>query len=225
MAIIKRKISFYRLSLEKKTLVEDKNTVKITLLSDEEIYETFTNIYKNAVELKKGKKAVDVDTSNGKYVVEIIEVKDKKAFLKIGKQNASNMVELRDQNTLETQAVPMSDTQLLELYTFCYIDFDTCIISYIGINGAPKISAIRGLFQSNNINCLVASIVTNDIIKTLVKKNIISKISLTVAVPSDEILSDNLGLSEKDFDMFFRKKGNFNRPSGMLCTKPKVSSI
>ena len=32
-------------------------------------------------------------------------------------------------------------------------------------------------------------------------------------------------LFEKDFDMFFRKKGNFNRPSGMLCTKPKVSSI
>ena len=32
-------------------------------------------------------------------------------------------------------------------------------------------------------------------------------------------------LFEKDFDMFFRNKGNFNRPSGMLCTKPKVSSI
>lgn len=32
-------------------------------------------------------------------------------------------------------------------------------------------------------------------------------------------------LFEKDFDMFFRNKGNFNRPSGMLCTKPNVSSI
>ena len=31
-------------------------------------------------------------------------------------------------------------------------------------------------------------------------------------------------LFEKDFDMFFRKKGNFNRPSDMLCTKPNVSS-
>ena len=47
---------------------------------------------------------------------------------------------------------------------------------------------------------------------------VLEKIAAALEVPIQELF-------EKDFDMFFRKKGNFNRPSGMLCTKPKVSSI
>ena len=43
------------------------------------------------------------------------------------------------------------------------------------------------------------------------------------AVP-DSILVICQEFFEKDFDMFFRKKGNFNRPSAEIPQKPNVSS-
>ncbi|WP_444659097.1 hypothetical protein ACRQV7_00825 [Caproiciproducens sp. R2] len=205
MANQKRKVSFYYLSLEKQTFIKERNTTQIMPLSNEEIEEYFKKIYdKKMLELENGNKAVDVDTTYSNYVIEIIEYTDHLAFAKIGQQNYANTVALRDKNTLETEDVPMSATQLLELYTFCLIDFETGIVSYIGINGAPRISAVRGLFDKflheENVYAKLAAIMTNDILQTLVQKNIISKLSLTVAVPNDEVLSDTIGLSSNDFD-------------------------
>lgn len=105
-------------------------------------------------------------------------------------QNLQTQLQLRDRTTLETENVPMKENQLLELYTFCLIDFETGIVSYIGINGAPKISAVRNLFeqgvkQEEKVSVHLAAIMTNDILQVLVKKQIISKLSVTVAVPED----------------------------------------
>ena len=129
---------------------------------------------------------------------------DDRAFLKIGQQNPSNTVALRDRTTLETENVPMRESQLLELYTFCLIDFESGIVSYIGINGAPKISAVRNLFDQTlepgeNTSAHLAAIMTDDILQVLVRKHIISKVSVTVAVPEDQILSD-IGLDIENFD-------------------------
>lgn len=206
MATNKRKVSFYRLSLEKQTYIPEQNTMQMKILRNNEIEDCFRKIYSNKmIELANGNKAVDVDTSNSSYVIEIIEYTEHVVFAKIGQQNRANTVALRDRHTLESESVPMTATQLLELYTFCLIDFETGIVSYIGINGAPRISAIRELFNKflyieEKINAKLAAIMTNDILQTLVRKRIISKISLTVAVPSDEILSNTIGLSANDFD-------------------------
>ena len=59
----------------------------------------------------------------------------------------------------------MRESQLLELYTFCLIDFESGIVSYIGINGAPKISAVRNLFDrtlepEENTSAHLAAIMT-----------------------------------------------------------------
>lgn len=135
---------------------------------------------------------------------EVMNFEEHRAFIKIGQQNPSNTVALRDRETLETSDVPMSESQLLELFTFCLIDFLTGIVSYIGINGAPRISAIRNLFDQNllqeeKISTSLAAIMTNDILQILVHKNIISKVSVSVAVPEDQILSD-IGLNAENFD-------------------------
>jgi len=206
MANQKRKVSFYCLSLEKHTLIQERNTTQIRPLSNEEIEDCFKKIYdEKMLELENGNKAVDVDNLNNNYVIEIIEYSDHLLFAKIGQQNHANTVALRDKNTLESESVPMTATQLLELYTYCLIDFGTGIVSYIGINGAPRISAVRGLFDKfllheENIFAKLAAIMTNDILQALVRKNIISKLSLTVAVPTDEVLSNTIGLSANDFD-------------------------
>ena len=42
---------------------------------------------------------------------------------------------------------------------------------------------------------------TDDVLNLLTQKDIISKITLSVAVPNDEVLSDVVGLPKNDFDM------------------------
>lgn len=203
MAKKTRKVSFYRLGLVQQIVV-DKNTIRENHLQNNEIEEKFNLIYEEkAFALNGGGRAVTVSTNSNDYVVEILDYANHRAFVKIGQQNPSNTVALRDMTTLETEAVPMKASQSLELYTFCLIDFETGIVSYIGINGAPKISAIRNLFneylKEENVYASLAAIMTNDILQTLVSKKIISKLSLTVAVPEDHILRD-IGVDENTFD-------------------------
>lgn len=205
MASKTRKVSFYRLSLEKRVVVPGLKAGQIKQLSNTDVEEFFKKLYgKKMHELHDGHRAIDLSVSNSEYVIETISFENHRAFIKIGQQNPSNTVALRDRTTLETENVPMTENQLLELYTFCLIDFVTGIVSYIGINGAPRISAIRSLFDKSvepgeNITTHLAAIMTKDILDVLVKKHIISKVSVTVAIPEDKILSD-IGLDEKSFD-------------------------
>ena len=205
MASKTRKVSFYRLSLEKRTFIPGTTTVQKKQLSDSDIENYFKKICTEKMQvLENGHRAMSITVSSSKYVIEVISHEDMYAFIKIGQQNPSNTVALRDRTTLETESVPMRESQLLELYTFFLIDFETGIVSYIGINGAPRISAIRNLFdqgieQEENIYVHLAAIMTNDILDILVKKHIISKLSVTVAVPEDQILSD-IGLDRESFD-------------------------
>ena len=205
MASKTRKVSFYQLSLEKHTFAPGKENAQVRYLSNFEIEEHFQTIYSERMQkLADGHKAVNITVLNSQYVVEIISFRDHRAFIKIGQQNPANTVALRDRKTLETENVPMKESQLLELYTFCLIDFQTGIVSYIGINGAPRISAIRNLFVENidheeNITTHLAAIMTQDILDVLAHKQIISKLSVTVAVPEDQILAD-IGLDRENFD-------------------------
>lgn len=207
MAIMKRKISFYKLILEKTEFVNGTNSIKTTTLDHEKMVKHFEKIYAKTQKLENGNRAALVNTSSEVYVIEFVEYsRNHYLFMKVGRQNPAETVALRDINTLETQLVPMSQTQMLELFTYCLLDFDTGIISYIGLNGAPRISAIREFFNENEqrdgwVSAKIAVIMTQDIIKAILHKQVISKLELTVSVPDDDILSDKLGLSEKDFDL------------------------
>lgn len=201
MAYLKRKVSFYLLSLDK--LSDDKK--KTIFLSHEEIKARFNYIYSERMHpIANDRKALDVQIGSGFYVIEIIEQRNNLVFAKIGKQNPADTVALRDQRTLESETIPMTETQALELFTYFLIDFDTGIISYIGIGGIPKISAIKGMFSNNlseeGISTRVSAIVSCDILHTIMQKNTISKIEFSIAVPNDEVLSNKIGLSLNDFD-------------------------
>lgn len=212
MSNIKRKVSFYRLSIAK--YVENHAQRKTTreFLSNEDIEKVFENIIKNCMyELNDKHYAKEVRTSSNKYIIEIINYNNHMVFAKIGMQNDSNTVALRDQNTLESEKVQMRESQLLELYTYFLIDFKTGILAYIGINGAPKISAIQSLFNSyytdtDKYETTICTIMTRDVLKTLTKKGTISKIQLSVAVPSDGMISEVLGPSPSAYDEMWNIK-------------------
>lgn len=200
-----RKISFFRISLEKHKLIEKRNMTQIYELDNSETEDLFQEVYNKMTTLKNDHKACNVRTPNNDYVIEAYEYSNHILVARIGQQNTADTVALRDYETLESEDVPMSDNQLLELYTFFMIDFETGILSYVGLSGAPKLSAIKQFFDDVlSSQCIVAKIsviMTDDVLGLLTRKDTISKITLSVALPDDEILSEVVGLSKKDFDM------------------------
>lgn len=205
MAGKNRKISFYLLVLEKKVPIQGSRQTRFVPLTKNEIEEHFKDIYDNKMQLlSNGNKAITVTLSNGSDVVEVLEFSNHSAFIKVGQQNPSNTVALRNQDTLETEAVPMSENQLLELFTYCFVDFATGIISYISISGAPRVSTIRAMFDhyflyTENVTTKLAAIMTDDIAAKLSRKHTISKLEIEVAVPSNQILSE-LGVNPASYD-------------------------
>ena len=205
MAGKNRKISFYLLVLEKKVPIQGSRQTRFVPLTKNEIEEHFKDIYDNKMQLlSNGNKAITVTLSNGSDVVEVLEFSNHSAFIKVGQQNPSNTVALRNQDTLETEAVPMSENQLLELFTYCFVDFATGIISYISISGAPRVSTIRAMFDhyflyTENVTTKLAAIMTDDIAAKLSRKHTISKLEIEVAVPSNQILSE-LGVNPAIYD-------------------------
>lgn len=204
MAGKSRKISFYRLSIEKSEPIPGTNTHRIIELTNEEVEEHFKIIYENKMRvLPNLHKVTDVALSDGNDYVEVLEYSEHHAFIQIGQPNPSNTVMLRDKITLETENVPMKVTQLLELFTYCYIDFTTGIVSYISISGAPRVSTLRNLFDNaflhtEGATAKLAVIMTHDVLETLMKKSTISKLTITVAVPEDQVLTD-IGLDKPEF--------------------------
>lgn len=209
MASMHRKVSFYFLSQERTDESKKKHAV-----DNNGIEENFKGIYSKMSVLKDNNRATKVMNSNVNFVVEVIEYNSEGhyAFIKIGQQNHANTASLRDQNTLEATSVPMSPTQKLELFTYCYIDFTTSIVSYISLNGAPRIGALRALLDQYllkdfHISSSLSAIMSSDIIEMLQKKRI-SKLTVSVAVPSDDVLSTRIGVDRNTFDelQFIRKR-------------------
>ena len=194
--IMKRKVSFYKLSLEQNNKI----------LENVKIEQYFKIIYDRMLDIDNGNKAVSVSALKKQVVIEVIDFKEHLAFVKIGQQNAANTVGLRDSETLKTEIVPMTNTQKLELFTYCIIDFTTGIISYIAINGAPRVSALKYLFKDfldeYKIKAELDSILTNDILEQIVRKDIIGKMVISVVVPPDTILAESWCLDKETFDDF-----------------------
>ena len=143
MSFKQRKVSFYKLILERRI------NGNATVSSNAQNEEYFHILYDRMRLLESGNKAIEVPIGESPYVIEVISYDSHQVFAKIGRQNSTDTVALRDQTTLETENVPMRESQSLELYTYFLLDFGTGILSYIGIGGVPKISAIRSLFDNN----------------------------------------------------------------------------
>ena len=201
MATIQRKVSFYYLSQQR--TAGDKKKYNVSLADTEE---NFQQIYNQMNVLANGHHAKKILCNNVNFVIDIYQY-DKEnhtAFIQIGHQNHANTTALRDQTTLESSAVPMAPSQRLELFTYCYIDFSTGVVSYISLNNAPRISALRAMFdhylqKDFKTHTSISAIISTDIIDMIMKKRA-SKITVSVAVPDDTTLSKRIGVGRTAFD-------------------------
>lgn len=201
MPSVQRKVAFYHLTQERTG--EDRQKYAVT---NEDVEDSFKYAYGRMTVLENQRRAAKILSGNVKIVVEVVQYNPDEhfAFVKIGHQNHANTTSLRDQNTLEATSVPMQPSQRLELFTYCYIDFTTGIVSYIGLTAAPRISALRAMFDHYLLSEFKTStsfsaIMSSDIID-MVKSKRVSKLTVSVAVPSDEVLSESINVSRNAFD-------------------------
>lgn len=200
MPSVQKKVAFYHLTQERTG--DDRRKYPI---SNTDIETNFQNIYNQMTILENQGRAVKIISGNVKVVVEVIQFNSNEhyAFIKIGHQHNANTTSLRDQTTLEATNVPMQPSQRLELYTYCYIDFTTCIVSYISMNSAPGISALRAMFNHHllstfKISSSLSAIMSADIID-MIKHKRASQLIVSVAVPSDDVLEENICVSKRAF--------------------------
>ena len=201
MASIQRKVSFYYLSQERTGDDGKKHEVALP-----QIESNFQHIYNQMNVLSNGHHAEKILYNHVNFVVEVIQYNTDNhlAFISIGYQNHANTAALRDQGTLELSAVPMTPTQKLELFTYCLIDFSTGVVSHISLTNAPRIGALRTMFDHYLLNdfktsCSISAIMSSDIIEMIQNKRT-SKITVSVAVPDDTTLSDRIGVGRTAFD-------------------------
>ena len=202
MAYIQRKVAFYHLTQERTGDDRKKHAILNT-----DIEANFQYIYNQMTILGNQRRAVKIMTGNVKVVVEVIQYNSNEhfAFIKIGHQNHKNTTSLRDQNTLEATNVPMEPSQRLELFTYCYIDFATCIVSYLSMNTAPRIGALKAmldhyLLSNFKTNSSFSAIMSADIID-MIKAKRASKLVVTVAVPNDDVLEQSINVGRRVFDI------------------------
>ncbi|MFJ7681643.1 hypothetical protein [Peribacillus butanolivorans] len=153
-----------------------------------------------------------IKSDDAQYTFEIINSDDRYIFGKIGRYKDMISFQLRDRETLESSKISKTNTQDLEVFTYLLIDRSNYLISYLKEQSAPSISVLSSLIDNvygstQSLFGEVSSIMIEDAIPILKKKDTIGSISYKVAVPSTEKINiDTLGLSEKDFEMLQNQK-------------------
>ena len=145
----------------------------------------------------------DDDTDISNYnIIEVISIDNYIATIKIGQLHPNAVAELRNYKNFATEEINKKEDQLFEVYTYCIIDFKTCIVSYVNLKGLNRVDLIEHLFKyflsKKNIETSVAAIVPKDILPLILNKDLITKIDLSIAIPSNKILSD-IGLDADKF--------------------------
>ena len=201
MAPVQRKVSFYYLSQERTG--DDRKKYEADL---PKIEANFQYIYNKMNVLSNGHHAEKIEYNNINFVVEVIQYNtaNHRAFVSIGYQNHANTTALRDQSTLELSAVPMAPSQKLELFTYCLIDFSTGVVSHISLTSAPRVGTLKAMFdhyllKEFKTSSSLSAIMSSDIID-MIKNKRASKITVSVAVPNDEILRNRINVGRDAFD-------------------------
>lgn len=145
-------------------------------------------------------------------VLEVLNVNEKYIYARIGKQQDIITVHLRDTETLEPADIERVGNQQLEIFTYLLIDRKEYIISFLSERSAPSIQELGKLISNyfgtnRELHSEISSVMIEDAIPILAKKDIVGSIEYKVAVPSDEILDiDRLGLSQKQFEKLTNQK-------------------
>ena len=175
-------------------------------LSNKAIYDLFFEIYNNSKEVGNYKSYELEDL----YYYDFLKFDEKETFIKIGKVNENSSIEKRNKDILESSPIEVDENEQLDKITYYYMDFETGIVSILSADGIGYGTAIKNLiltkYKKSKLNVDFANILTKDVIKMIMEKDIIGTIEYSYAVPNDDILSDDININPVFFSDIENKK-------------------
>lgn len=197
-------IHFFQLHMIRNVLNKKTGKIDEEKFEKEDIIKLLQDFYENKTITTPDRTQVKSLDEISDVVFEIIKFDSNHLFAKIGRMNLSSTVALRNTNNYASQEVPMKDNQTLEVFTFMYLDLHTMIISFLSINGAPRVTALNQIistsYSEEGISVKISAILTTNIISEIAKMNIINSLELSVCVPTDQVSHQDLEMRGTEFD-------------------------
>lgn len=214
----KRNIYFYRLKVSQ-TLLENDTSLKEDL-TKEEIFNFMQSIYEDLNSNEKGYRYIKYDFLKQYYLIEFIDFNEDSTFIRLGKQNANNEVGKRNIESCNLEDIPLENGELIEAYTYLYIDFKTDVISFVRVGGAPTMKwfeiPLTSYYTGSGYKVSCIPFVTDEILNSYSSNSEIGSITITTIKPTLEIASILGGIQKKDVEDFDSYEMNLS-----LSIKPK----
>lgn len=163
---MEKNIYYYELVVKKK---KDKSEIA---LNNNEIYQMFEDIYNHT----RSVDAYQTCELDGLYYYDFMIFNQEEMFLKIGKANMNNAIEIRDKDTFKSGPINIKENQQLNTILYFYMDFNTCIATICSSEGIGYGTAVKKLlidkYKKDITNVIFANILSKDIIEKIMEKDI-----------------------------------------------------
>lgn len=197
----KRNIYFYSLKVVQTTIIDGKPLEK--RFNSEEVYEYLKKIHTSLPSNADGLKYLKHDiVGDIYYLLEFMDFDENSTFIRLGKPSQNNEVGKRSTESYKLVDIPLDKAELIESYTYMYIDFKTDVISFVRVGGAPSIKwfavSLTSYDTNSGIKISCVPFTTDEILESFGTRADIGSITITTVKPTAEILSILGGITEED---------------------------
>lgn len=199
----KRNIYFYSLKVIQTTVVNGE--VLENKFNVEEVYEYLKKIHTNLPSNADGLKYLKHDiVGDIYYLLEFLDFDENSTFIRLGKPSQNNEVGKRSTESYKLVDIPLEKTELIESYTYMYIDFKTDVVSFVRVGGAPSIKwfavSLTSYNSTSGIKVSCVPFTTDEILESFGTKADIGSITITTVKPTAQVSSFLNGVTEKDIN-------------------------
>ena len=206
----KKRINFYQIQAERNIdNIKEKFDYK-------GIKQFFDRVYSDLKVNKNGYKYDHFETFD-RYMIEYISLNESEMFVRIGKETPENVIGKRNHDTGSLSNIELDTGETIETYTYLFVDFENCIMSFLMLSGAPSRIVfekyLNSLDQTITFDC--TPITTNNILEKIINKSILGTIQYSYCNPKENVLKDIPGVTDNVLDAL-----NINRSTITVSLAP-----
>lgn len=194
-----KKVYFYQVNIFR---VSDEQEVSYRLIKD-----LFNDIIESRAVRQDGYRTLDLTLDNDPMhiMMDIFRYQNDTLFCRLSKQKPNNSMIQRNYDTFEHKDILpgiSEDTQGIENYTYCSLNYEKGILSIISALGAPNEKAVGNaiLKYNNRYYIELVPVPNTEAIQTIYfgEESAITKIEIEVPVPAADIMKEVLGWNEEE---------------------------
>lgn len=191
-------LNFYTFTFEK--VSNPDSTVQNTEeLNQTDVTNHLTSIMNSCSELENNRRTKKLLSGN---YVDVISFENNKLFGRIGNPNPKNTLAIRNDVTLHSDPINIGEHQIIETYTFFFMDVSTKVLVYLSLGNAPVVSGLKEFFNRNQIFFSYSVILEERQLEKLMKKDSICSVKVQAAIPNADVFEQIFGGTPEGIDSF-----------------------